>query len=59
MWDAALTLTGQYLLTTMYTVTGNAALSGAAMRAYVDGNPATPTLPYAANFLNGARISNY
>lgn len=29
------------------------------MRAYVDGNPATPTLPFAATFLNGARISHY
>lgn len=59
MWDAALTLTGQYLLTTMYAYTGNSALSGAAMRTYVDGNPATPTLPYPVSFLNGARISNY
>ena len=29
------------------------------MRTYVDNNPSTPTLAYAATFLNGARISQY
>lgn len=59
MWEAAITLTGQYVLTTTYATDGNSALSGTDMRAYVDGNPATPTLPHSATFLQGARISNY